>query len=130
MNKFKIRKLLLLSLLLIVSITIILLVSKKEEYIDKVLSTNEYSYLPREAKNYIKDVYNKTGNLILTEKNKKENLPYLNPKFINYLTFSSEKQEEVDLIPNIYVVDYPKKGEVSASTLPSTYNIGNVNGMI
>ena len=128
MNKFKIRKLLLLSLLLIVSITIILLVPKKEEYIDKVLSTNEYSYLPREAKNYIKDVYNKTGSLILTEKNKKENLPYLNPKFINYLTFSSEKQEEVDLIPNIYVVDYPKKGEVSASTLPSTYNIGNVNG--
>ena len=100
MKKNNIRKILLLCLLLIVSITIVLVVTKKEDYIDKVLSTKEYSYLPREAQNYIKDIYNKTGNLILTEKNKKQDLPYLNPKFINYLTLTPKQQENTDLIPN------------------------------
>ena len=45
-------------------------VSKKQTYIDTVLSQKEYAYLPNEAKNYIRLNYEETGEIILTEKNK------------------------------------------------------------
>ena len=50
--------------------TIMIVKNNNRPYIDKVLSTSAYSYLPYEAKNYIKSTYEKTGELILTEKNK------------------------------------------------------------
>ena len=37
--------------------------NKKNIYINIVLSQSSYNYLPKEAKNYIKEVYNKTGNV-------------------------------------------------------------------
>ena len=43
---------------------------RKTIYINTVLSQKSYSYLPTEAKEYIKEVYEETGEVILTEKNK------------------------------------------------------------
>ena len=45
----------------------------KNEYIQKVLKGDAYSYLPEEAKDYIEKVYEETGNVLFTEKNKIEN---------------------------------------------------------
>ena len=52
----------------------------RRETITTVLKTKSYDYLPREAKEYIEKVYEETGEIVPTEKNKKENEPYLNPK--------------------------------------------------
>ena len=68
--------------------------NKKNIYINIVLSQSSYNYLPKEAKNYIKEVYNKTGNVLKTEKNKEKDNIYLNPKYVNYLTMSKENNKE------------------------------------
>ena len=94
--------------------------------IDKVLKTISYSYLPKEAKNYIKKVYEESGEIILTEKNKKENLPYLNPKYVVYLSLSDEEKKEVYDIPESYTIDYVYEGN-SSSIFPSKYDLRNVN---
>ena len=62
--------------------------------IDKILKSESYSYLSPAAKNYVKEVYENTGELILTEKNKKKNEPYLNPKYALYLSLSEKEQNE------------------------------------
>ena len=53
-----------------------------KEVISNILKTDAYSYLSSEAKNYIEDVYVKTGNIVLTEKNQEANKPFLNPKYV------------------------------------------------
>ena len=73
--------------------------SNKISEIDKVLKTNEYSYLPKEAKKYIKEVYEESGRIILTEKNKKRNEPYLNPSYVAYLQYSEEDKKELGEVP-------------------------------
>ena len=65
---------------------------KSSSKIEKILKTESYSYLSPAAKNYVKEVYENTGELILTEKNKKKNEPYLNPKYALYLSLSEEEQ--------------------------------------
>lgn len=64
---------------------------KSSSKIEKILKTESYSYLSPAAKNYVKEVYENTGELILTEKNKKKNEPYLNPKYALYLSLSEEE---------------------------------------
>ena len=49
----------------------------KETNISSILKTEYYSYLPIDAKEYITQVYEETGKVILTEANKKVNEPYL-----------------------------------------------------
>lgn len=103
--------------------------SDKKNKIDKVLASEYYSYLPKEAKNYIKEVYEETGEVILTEKNKEENVPYLNPQYVAYLQLSSEKKKNVSLIPNPYSVDYVFASSYSSSQeFPKSYNLENVDG--
>ena len=68
--------------------------------INNILRSKYYSYLPKEAQDYIKEVYEDSGEIILTEKNKKVNTPYLNPQYINYLTLDEKEKEEVEVIPN------------------------------
>ena len=75
-------------------------------YIDKVLESEEYSYLPDEAKEYVKDAFEATGKVIPTEKNKKDNQAYLNPSYINYLQLSSAERNNVSDIPDPYTIDY------------------------
>ena len=66
--------------------------------IDKVLETEEYSYLPDEAKEYVKDAFEATGEVIPTEKNKKENQVYLNPSYIKYLQLISTHRKNISNI--------------------------------
>lgn len=100
----------------------------KTNKIDKILSGESYSYLPKEAKNYIKKVYEKSGNVLLTEKNKKEGRPYLNPEYIGYLELSGKEKEKVELIPDTYILDYSMNQTYTNSSLPSSYDLRNQNG--
>ncbi len=100
---------------------------QKQTKIDVILASENYSYLPVEAKDYIKVVYEETGEIILTEKNKEEDKPYLNPKFVAYLSLSEEEQEEVELLPNPYVVDFSSSTVVEDGVYPSKYNLTNVD---
>ena len=76
---------------------------------------------------YIGMVYEETGEIIKTEKNKKENEPYLNPKYVDYLTLSEEEKEEVEVIPDMYVRDYTVSKTQSSTELPSSYDLRNVS---
>ena len=96
--------------------------------IDRLLKTNEYSYLPVEAKNFINEVYEETGEVVLTEKNKEENVPYLNPQYVTYLQLSDEEKANISLIPNPYKIDYVFSDISSDQEFPSSYNLENVDG--
>jgi len=95
--------------------------------IDRVLKTDSYSYLPKEAKNFIEKVYKDSGEIVLTEKNKEDNVPYLNPRYVEYLTMSEKEKENMEEIPEIYTFDYAIE-DVVGDGYPSSYDIRNVNG--
>jgi len=95
--------------------------------IEEVLKTKSYSYLPKTAQNYVKEMYEQTGEIILTEKNKEKDKPYLNPKYVEYLELSLEEKEKVSLIPNVVVMEYSSK-QVASTNFPSTYNLNSVGG--
>lgn len=103
------------------------LLKDKKEYIDIVLKKPAYSYLPIEAKDYIKEIYGQTGNILLSEKNKKRNKPYLNPLYVEYLTFNDAKKNELELIPSPTVTDYNSQ-TVEKDEKPSKYDLRNVAG--
>ncbi|MBO5096596.1 MAG: InlB B-repeat-containing protein [Bacilli bacterium] len=97
--------------------------------IDRILSSSDYAYLPPEAKNYIKEVYDDNGEIIiLTEKNKEDNKPYLNPEYIEYLELNEEERKKVELIPDTYILDYSVTKTYTNSSLPSSYDLRNQNG--
>jgi uncharacterized repeat protein (TIGR02543 family) len=101
---------------------------RKKDKIDVILQSDAYSYLPMEAKEYIKSNYEETGNVALTEKNKKEGMPYLNPLYIDYLTLSDEEKNNLEIIPSATVVDYIATQDYENSSFPSSYDLRNVNG--
>ena len=74
--------------------------------INEVLNTNNYSYLPEKAKEYIKYIYEDTGTILRTEQNKIINQPYLNPDYVTYLSLTAEEQKEYDVIPETTLLDY------------------------
>lgn len=84
--------------------------------------------MPIEAKNYLKTYYEKTGEILLTEKNKRDNTPYLNPQYVEYLTLSEEEKSKLDLIPNAYSIDYVASPSSQEEVLPESYDLRNVNG--
>ena len=97
----------------------------KQSNIDIVLKSKAYAYLPDEAKEYIKEVYEETGGIPFTEKNKKEDMPYLNPNYIDYL----ENPEQYEIIPEPTITDFNMKGvSVNNDLYPSTYNLRDVEG--
>ena len=114
------------SMIAFFSISIFNLATRKN--IEYVLESKSYSYLPVEAKNYIKDIYDESGEIILTEKNKENNKPYLNPEYIEYLELSEEEREKVELIPDTYILDYSVTQSYTNSSLPSSYDLRNQNG--
>ena len=125
--KNNIRKLVLVSVLvLFVSLfTFVTINTFKKTKIDKVLETSSYSYLPKEAKNFIKEVYEETGEVVLTEKNKKSNLPYLNSQYVSYLALSEEEKKNVGYVPNIYTIDYIENDNYEAETLSPQFDLKN-----
>lgn len=102
--------------------------SKNPNDIDKILKSESYSYLPKAAQNYIKDVYEKTGTVMLTEKNKEANTPYLNPEYVDYLELSENEKQNIDLIPDSFILDYSTTQPDAASSLPSSFDLRNQNG--
>ena len=128
MKKRYIKKIVLPILVIGIIMTTVFAFTNKKVNIDKVLTKDEYSYLPVEAQNYVKKVYEETGELILTEKNKQPNKLFLNPKYVDYLTYSEEEKEELGDIPLPMVVAYGVKETVDASNIPSSYDLRNVNG--
>ena len=99
--------------------------------IDYILKTEYYSYLPEEAQDYIREVYEQTNEVILTEKNKEAKKYYLNPKYIEYLTLTEEEKKETELIPNEMIVDYVYNAsteQINSEEIPSSFNLGQVNG--
>lgn len=105
-----------------------LFANRDKVYINYVLAKSDYAYLPKEAQEYIRDVYNTTGEVMLTEKNKKEKMPYLNPIYVDYLTYNEEKKEEIDVIPNTTVIDYVGDTTKEDKVIPSSYDLRNVDG--
>ena len=120
-------------IILIIPVIIFLLVNsnsknaKNDSKIEKILRSEYYSYLPQEAQEYVRDVYEQTGNIVLTENNKKVNTPYLNPQYVEYLTLDDYEKEKVEVIPDILRLDYTKQEYVSA-TYDSYYDLRNIDG--
>ena len=101
---------------------------KKDVNIDKTLESKDYSYLSLEAKAYLKAYYEETGEILLTEKNKEENVPYLNPKYVEYLSLTDEEQKEYGFIPENIVIDYVYGTNKKSEELPSSFDLTTVNG--
>ena len=106
----------------------VLVKNNNKQYITTILSKQSYAYLPKEAKEYIEKVYDETGEVVKTEKNKENNEPYLNPKYIEYLELSEKEKEKIDLIPDAYILDYSVNQTYGNSELPSTFDLRNRNG--
>ena len=125
MNK-KTKLFLLLVLVIIVVLTGgFLLKNNNRQSITTILSKPSYAYLPKKAKEYIEKVYEETGEVVLTEKNKEDNKPYLNPEYIEYLELSEGEKQDIDLIPDAYILDYATNTSYSDYTLPSYYDLRN-----
>lgn len=98
-----------------------------EKYINNVLKTRSYAYLPDQAKEFVAEAYKATGEVVLTEKNKIDGQPYLNPEYVKYLELSEEEKENIEVVPNTYVVE--AKVELDgAVTVPSSFDLRNYNG--
>lgn len=138
------------SIVLVITIGIIVFLktNNKEKIIkgvniDNILKSESYDYLPIQAKSYIKQVYNETGKVILTEKNKKENEAYLNPAYVNYLA-NNETNTSIDsqgdnaenekvsfgYVPSPMTIDfdYSKIGAGVSNDLPDQYDLRDVGG--
>lgn len=98
----------------------------KKPSIKTVLKTDAYTYLSDEAKDFIENVYEETGEVILTEKNKEDNVPYLNPKYVEYLALSDEEKEKIDEVPNAYLLDFSV--DKANGDYPTSYDLRNVGG--
>ena len=113
----------------IVLIALLIVIPKKESKIKSVLKTKDYSYLPSSAKRYIEKVYNDTGTIVLTEKNKKKDTPYLNPEYVEYLNNIEENSDN-----NIGEIPIPITKDVEFTPLeedidlPASYDSRNVSG--
>lgn len=101
---------------------------KNKSEIEKILSSKDYSYLPFEAKKFVTNYYDETGIILLTEKNKVDNVPYLNPEYVKYLELSPEDQGNTSIIPDITIVDFIPSAEYDNASYPSSYDLRNVNG--
>lgn len=123
-----IKKIVLVFSVVLVIGTFIIFKHLSSNKIERVLKSESYNYLPSEAKKYIEDIYNKTGEIILTEKNKEDNTPYLNPKYIEYINLSEKEKNNIELLPDVYITDYEVNESFSESTLPSSYDLRNVDG--
>ena len=92
--------------------------------IEEILKSSNYSYLPEEAKDYIRDFYNETGVVLLTEKNYEGEEAYLNPSFVEYLT--SEDKTSYNIIPS--VTTYIPNIAGTDTDLPESFDLRDVNG--
>lgn len=127
-RKFKIKNIMLVSLLVLFVFTCVIgFVSyANEPEIEKVLKSEDYDYLSNNAKDFIRENYELSGNVLLTEKNKEENKPYLNPLYVNYLNMDEEEKENLSYIPAVTVVDFVPTDDVQDAELQQ-YDLRDFN---
>ena len=113
----------LVSLLIIGGFGISLCLSHKELTIDEILETKAYSYLSPRVKEYIKEYYEETGNVLLTQELAKNGEAYLNPSYIEYL--DSDNQDRYGVVPS--VTAYTPKLVSSGNTYPASFDLRNFN---
>ena len=124
------RSLLIVSLLIIIFATIFLFINsnnnivKKELTIDEVLETESYSKLSSNVKQFIKDYYEETGEILKTEDNAKQGEAFLNPNYIDYL--DDGDKEGYFVIPSI--TSYIPKISAGNENYPSKFDLRYVNG--
>ena len=119
------RLLIVFFIITIIGIISIIIYNKNNNYITSVLKQESYSYLPLNAKEYVQQVFEETGEVLLTEKNKKENVPYLNPEYITYLELSEKEKNELEIIPEPYIIEYDYTKAKSGEDLPESYDLRN-----
>lgn len=128
----KINRVFVLVFIIALAITLIsvkmIVLTNSTKNIEIVLNNEYYSYLSKEAKEYVEEVYEETGKVILTEKNKKVNKPYLNPDYIEYLSLTAEQKKKEGVIPSPTIIDYYSKDNAINNSLPSSYDLRNVDG--
>ena len=75
--------------------------------------------------NFIK----RTGNFRSKEirENFEENTPYLNPQYVEYLQMSDKEKAKLELIPEVYNVEYDYTKLDNVGDLPSSYNLADHN---
>jgi len=114
-------------IILFLSLIFFEIFKEKKVNIQEILSSEYYSYLPIEAKEYIQEVYEETGVILSTEKNKKDGEPYLNPDYVEYLAYGSDIN--LGYIPDTLSYDYNYKLDASnIDNLPRKYDSRDVNG--
>ena len=121
-------------LFLCISILVVIIKNTHSVRIDTILKTSDYSYLSDVAKEYIVHVYEDTGEVLLTERNKEQNVPYLNPEYVEYLNYINgdnvNEEFSYDVIPSETILDYVDSSTVASSefSLPSKFDLRNVDG--
>ena len=115
--------------IIIIGLTLsIFLFNRKDYKVNKILNNEYYSYLPTEAKEVVKDVYEKTGKVIPTEKNKEEDKPYLNPQYVDYLQLSDAEKKKVEVIPSMYTMEHAyTSDELEGTATEASYDLRNYN---
>ena len=114
-------------LIILISTTFMVKIHKKDRY--SIFKTKDYTYLPKEAYNYVVKYYDNTGVVLKTEKNKEEDMPYLNPEYVKYLEGGGVSSKSGYIPPSIVTDhDYFKDKLGSTVSLPKKYDSRNVNG--
>lgn len=127
----KYRKIIVVIIVIVICFSIIILNIKRTEKIDieEVLNSEYYSYLPDEAKDYVKQEYQNTGEILLTEKNKEEGQPYLNPDYVKFLSLSQVAQQKEEIVPAPTIIDYVLESEGDdSSNIISSFDLRDVDG--
>lgn len=127
----KYKKIIVVILLITICFGITVLNIKRNEKvdIDEILNSEYYSYLPDEAKDYVKQEYQNTGEILLTEKNKEDGKPYLNPDYVKFLSLSQAAQEKEEIVPTPTIIDYVLENEVDdSSTITSSFDLRDAEG--
>ncbi len=127
--KYKKKVIVFIVLAIMVSISIFNIKKDEKVNIDEILSSEYYSYLPTEAKDYVKQEYQNTGEILLTEKNKEKGQPYLNPDYVRFLSLSEAAQQNEEIVPTPTIVDYVLESEADDSNiLSSSFDLRDVDG--
>lgn len=110
---------------------VVSLIEYETSEIGEIFEVDEaYSYLPEIAKDYVATIYEETGEIIKTEKNKEKGEVYLNPAYVEYLVLDDVVKQEQDVIPLPNIIDYDyNDNNKSELNLESRFSLDNIDGV-
>ena len=113
------------------------LTAAEETQLASALASPEYNYLPEPAKEFVEDAFRVTHELVHTEQNRQDGVPYLNPAYVEYLAKSDEEKAAVAVIPKTYLVqtnsdepivtDQPVDSAITYTINSSKVDLRNLN---